>query len=103
MRLIDADKLIEVIDEIDWFSFYKGFIVNGAECEEKALYKAVDIIAAVDTAPTVDAVPVVRCRDCKHYHDFETHFDCSHPYGMDCVGRTDFCSYGERRDDDAVH
>ena len=48
-----------------------------------------------------DAVEVVRCKDCKHYHDFDSHFDCKHGFGMDYVKPTDFCSYGERRADDA--
>ena len=39
-------------------------------------------------APTVDAVPVVRCKDCKHW---ET---CCH---MEVSKANDFCSYGERR------
>lgn len=56
----------------------------------------------LDEAPTVDAVPVVRCKDCKQwrrnigftdspnghcfYHDIDTN-------GFD------FCSYGERREE----
>ena len=46
-----------------------------------------------------DDVRVVRCKDCKHYHDFETHFDCNHVCGMDYVKPNDFCSYGERKGD----
>ena len=43
---------------------------------------------------------VVRCKDCKHYDDFETHFDCNHICGMDHVRPNDFCSYGERKYND---
>ena len=47
-------------------------------------------------APTVDAVPVVRCRECKHHHDCGTDF-CD-ALGMDCPDDSEFfCSYGERR------
>lgn len=46
-----------------------------------------------------NAVEVVRCKDCKHYHDFETHFDCAHGYGIDYPHQDDFCSYGERREE----
>lgn len=51
--------------------------------------------------PTVDAVEVVRCKDCKRRNPFG---ECSHP--MMCsddsqaylqVSDNDFCSYGERR------
>lgn len=42
--------------------------------------------------PTVDAVPVVRCRDCTHYNG---HWNCD--YFDSAVLDDDFCSYGERR------
>ena len=56
----------------------------------------------IDNAPAVDAVPVVRCKDCAFY-DFgeccNTTMDMSdgahfYPYP------TDFCSYGERKQGD---
>ena len=56
----------------------------------------VQAMAAVSRAKAVDAVPVVRCKDCKHYV----------PNTSSCDGGTqavwyadDFCSYGERRTD----
>lgn len=46
---------------------------------------------------TVDAVPVVRCKDCKHHYDCGVHF-CNR-LGMDCPDDSDFfCSYGERKE-----
>ena len=58
---------------------------------------------------TVDAVPVVRCKDCKYWRDSWVAPDGKHTHGY-CyiedaddviVGRwgDDFCSYGERKDD----
>lgn len=55
----------------------------------------------VENAPAVDAVEVVKCRDCK-YRDPENHH-CDHGTGtMIYFPRKpdDFCSYGERRADD---
>lgn len=54
---------------------------------------------AIESVPTVDAVPVVRCRDCKHHH----YSECEIPYcGMIDYGYgwkdEDFCSRGERKD-----
>lgn len=51
-------------------------------------------------APTVDAVEVIRCKDCKYWGN-----PCEASYGechsLDILTfPTDFCSYGERRDDD---
>ena len=49
-------------------------------------------------APTVDAVTVVRCRECKYHKDtsVKEYAHCS------LTGYTveydDFCSYGERKD-----
>lgn len=65
-----------------------------ASCGEH--YTEEDVIMMIMTAPTVDAVPVVRCRECKHHHDYGTHF-CD-ALGMDCPDDSEFfCSYGERR------
>ena len=62
----------------------------------------VKVLEWIDKAPTVDAVPVVRCRDCKHWHK-DTVFCDYMPYG-ETPERVnwyadDFCSYGERKED----
>ena len=63
-RLIDADELSKV-------KFhplpYTHIVPNGenAESYERGWNDAIDAI--ISDAPTVDAVPVVRCKDCKHY------------------------------------
>ena len=45
--------------------------------------------------PTIDAVEVVRCKDCKHH----IRMICNHPYGLVHICEDGFCSYGERRED----
>lgn len=65
---------------------------------------------AVDNAPTVDAVVVVRCKDCKYSrplnkNEKERFVDgvlmCTNSevseYGITDVWGTHFCSYGEKR------
>lgn len=58
----------------------------------------------IDKAPTVDAVEVVRCHECKKW-DQETWFCEEHStFGhngleWDMFNPNDFCSYGERRTD----
>ena len=55
MRLIDADALLERLK-------FKRAI------SERGLYRGLEsAMAQVNKAPTVDAVEVVRCKDCKHY------------------------------------
>ncbi len=52
----------------------------------------------MEDAPSVDAVEVVRCKDCKHYWK-----NVNTP-GFDgkctTVGDDDFCSDGERKDNE---
>ena len=53
----------------------------------------------IDEIPVIDAVPVVRCLECKHY-DPENHH-CDHYMGTSAPLRRkpdDFCSYGERKE-----
>lgn len=59
-------------------------------------------LTAIKRVPTVDAVEVVRCKDCVYwttegngYCDDEPH--CGNPYGIEGYPReTDFCSRGIR-------
>lgn len=56
------------------------------------------ITRALSTAPTVDAVPVVRCRECRYYaaSGATTSF-CIHPGGMKFTSDSDYCSRGRYR------
>ena len=57
----------------------------------------------IDRCQTVDAVEVVRCRDCRRRGSEQ----CGMFYRCNCCEQhtwetdDDFCSYGERRDDHA--
>lgn len=55
MRLIDADRLSEAIHE------------NVIAMYEESVAAKEDCLREIEDAPTVDAVVVVRCKDCKHY------------------------------------
>lgn len=72
MRLIDADKLER--QEFDGNEYCFDYV----DAED------------IDNAPTVDAVPVVRCRDCRKFKTYGCRMVAS--------GFDDFCSYGERKD-----
>ena len=61
-----------------------------ASCGEH--YTAEDVIMMIKTAPTVDAVPVVRCRECK-YHNKPP---CPMRLSFNWTEDEDFCSYGEK-------
>ena len=57
-------------------------------------------LEALDMAvKALDAVPVVRCRECNHCDPENYH--CDHPMGTVAPLRRkpdDFCSYGERKE-----
>ena len=59
----------------------------------------------IDEQPTIDAVPVVRCRECKHFNLItrecenellSTDHEGGASYSLNFYD-DDFCSYGERR------
>ena len=97
MRLIDANKLIK-----------NGLRVNyGFDDDGVLLIPIGDVIRSIKMAKTVDAVPVVRCRECKHwkplgskagnsFSDMEYIGGCE--FTKYCRRESDFCSYGERKE-----
>ena len=84
MRLIDGDALK----------------TKAIRCETFKLYDAPVFLKAVgtkeiDRAPTIDAVPVVRCKDCAVPHNKYT--GCPKLNGL--VTPPDFyCPFGERKE-----
>ena len=90
MRLIDGNALMD-------------------EANSDGAYGYVDA-KQISEAPTIDAVPVVRCRECKHHRDkneqeqqylVEDILICTSPDATDdcwnAVWPDHFCSYGERK------
>lgn len=53
-----------------------------------------DIQDELDNAPTIDAVPVVRCKDCKYLMFSDFYGECGRGY-MGIVSPDDYCSKGE--------
>ena len=49
----------------------------------------------IDEQPTIDAVPVVRCRECTSYNRPRLGWCDFH---MDRENPDDFCSYGQRKE-----
>ena len=76
-------------------------LIDAEELELQFDVSDEDIIAKeiIRNAPTVDAVPVVRCRDCKFYFPDSTN-PCVLSIGLTMVDEDDFCSYGERNEDE---
>lgn len=95
-RLIDANALRATIRPADSDDYRNAVLLSDVR---KILHNF------VDNAPTVDAVEVVRCKDCVYYKPGKYFKDINFcqrlPYyaekgGLN-VSDEDFCSYGERR------
>ena len=121
-RLIDADKVIKEQRRI-MESLYGSSIaeikihmdiddsfsvpMHAMESYAKAKQFFFGLKGILDAAPTVDAVPVVRCRECKHFNlermECEnevmiTDHEGGASYSLNFCP-DDFCSYGERKED----
>ena len=66
-------------------------------------YSTGTILRSIDSAPAIDAVPVVRCRECIHWvGDFPgatKHVKRCEWAGY-MVGENGYCVYGERKEGD---
>lgn len=90
MRLIDADLLSEAIHD------------NVPAPYEDASWAKDNCLVELEAAPTVYAVPVVRCEKCVHYEMGV----CLKIYDDGAASRyawqerkpDDFCSYGKRKE-----
>ena len=118
MRLIDGDELYKAMKDAEDLARQRVLDTEStlpypnnlnpsytrylAQMDERT--KAKHMIA---DAPTVDAVPVVRCRDCKYWKTVEgvnlskrVKF-CTYHIGHQYARHDeDFCSRGERKDGD---
>lgn len=87
MRLIDANKLKA---EFEWLKS----VTNESSKDEVQ-----EVIQRIDNAPTVDAAPVTRCKDCDHRWNFNGALYCNHERGPAGIVEPDhYCSYGERKE-----
>ena len=93
MRMIDGDKLLEI---------YKKWIPQLSSKEDEGDRRGVETcIAVLEDMQTVDAVPAVRCRECKHRGTDDCIFHIKgEPADEELLLKldNDFCSYGERKE-----
>lgn len=97
MRLIDADEIF------NWGeNRIKDAVKYGNKTPEQQRWSystlmMYEVADEIDDAPTVDAVLVVRCRDCIHAikNSYEVCFCDVHE---DYCDTNDYCSYGKRMD-----
>lgn len=100
-RLIDANALKnEMLEENPYIHIGPfGYCACSPKTDGELVFKREEVLRKIDSAPTVDAVEVVRCKDCNKSKR-------SHLFGSGwrfCMNNSQhhkdehFCSYGERR------
>ena len=106
MWLIDANRLYDAAEEKYMEDRSKTDNVIARAMLSDARRRIQMLIAY---APSVDAIPVVRCKDCKYYRNHPNGLCYLHTEPKEnergysgeavCVEPDDFCSYGERREE----
>ena len=86
MGLIDANALLRHKRKMSGADF-------GGEFWDEAV-----LASDIKNAPTIDAVPVVRCKDCKWLYDEMGDYCCRSHRGLVRICENSFCSYGERKE-----
>ena len=97
MRLIDADWIFSNLNQT--------IAVTGKENADAVVKALENYNNLIKDAPTIDAVEVVRCKDC-NWHNDVFGGSCHNPifgdgcgnYAPPCVRDDAFCSYGERKE-----
>ena len=107
MRLIDADATIKYLREFRCKDCDKRkgmkngkirfcYEIGDAPCRACDIGDTIDYFLDEAISPTIDAVPVARCKDCRKYNTDECEIDkldYSPAYG------DWFCADGERKSD----
>ena len=96
---IEREALIALVESINWYSVYRGKLIDGAKSSENALYKANDVYSAIDNVQTADVVPVVHGRwmpfhseaagDIQYCSACEIGFDAKMDYCPHCGAKMD--------------
>ena len=106
MWLIDANRLYDAAEEkyMEDRSKTENVIARAMLSDAR---RRIQMLIAY--APSVDAIPVVRCKDCKYYRNHPNGLCYLHTEPKEnergysgeavCVEPDDFCSYGERREE----
>ncbi len=93
MRLIDADEFEAALENTE-YDISPAYEPDG--------YSHKLICEVLEETPTVDAVPVVRCRECIHHYIDEYGFPaCAESGAMLNPEEDDYCSRGQRKNQSA--
>lgn len=88
MRLGDLDRIAQDVRDNNIENYYKQDWTSS------------QIVTLLENAPTIDAVPVVRCRECRNRYTMNCsmYYECSQCGGQwDWTTDDGFCDRGERK------
>lgn len=87
------DEYIRKEEVSDWLKQYGQDVLH-----EKYKFSLMYIWKNIMNLPSADVIPVVRCKDCKHWESGNFGFNCCWDPNYPNHG-DDFCSHGEKCDD----
>ena len=93
--LISRKTLIKEVEESNKCNPHKGNIEKQMHSHEHRHF-----LCMIIKQPAIDAVPVVHCKDCKHWGcglPMETEYAKCCGFGGYMVGKEGYCVYGELR------
>lgn len=100
-RLIDAKAFDLRLSQKKMTELFPNWKYMTREIRDAVCAYAQYFHMLLETQPTVDAVEVVRCRECAWYDESGrcTNSHCTKSYYGCRVPKQHYCSYGERRTD----
>ena len=103
----NEQKEVEILIKESFWDVYRPgalepFVLH--QMRNDNIYCANDFLDVIDDQPTVDAIEIVRCKDCKYAIDYYGDGDiyCKRPFQMLDYHDNNpdwFCAAGERKDD----
>lgn len=97
MKLIDADAVYKILESCE---IRKATIGNPLTDWEYGYTCGIERAESeIECAPIVDAVPVIRCKDCKFLRFTGTVWKCQNRLVMMLCEPNDYCSRGERKEE----
>lgn len=98
MKLIDAEALLAHIKDLPTWWEDDGGVYGKSMKYPEGMFDCEDVVSSVENTPTVDAVAVTRCKDCRfNIERSDGSFGCYRQF-LDYHGPNDFCSQGEPKE-----
>ncbi len=101
-RLIDADELLKSLRRRKMAEVFPDWLEMSTRDRCRLMRLAQEIKKMTDATPTVDAVPVLRCRECVYWRQEIAigteihHWYCLRDWGHSTLPE-EYCARGEKR------